>query len=96
MTVAAKPETSVQPKGWRCDRAGRISAEPIFYGWVLGKNSLQQSIDFGLAGFQPTAVVAHAATGQQEYQNPPWAGQLARAVRAYLALAAVSTCPAHP
>ena len=96
MTVAAKPETSVQPKGWRCGRAGRIGAQPIFCGWALDKNNPRHSIDFGLASFQPTAGVGHAATGQQEYQNLPWAGQLARAARACIALGVAATCPAHP
>ena len=95
MTVAAKPETLGQPKGWRCDPAGQISAQPIFFEWVLNKNNPRHSIDFGLAGFQPTTVAARVATGQQEYQNQPWVDQLARVVHAYIALGVVAICPAH-
>ena len=96
MTVAAKPETSGQPKGLRCGRAGRISAQPIFCGWAPDKNNPLHLIDFGLAGFQPTAGAAHAATDQQEYQNPLWDVQLAGAAHACIVLGVVATCPAHP
>ena len=95
MTVAAKPETSGQPKGWRCGRAGTISAQPILCVWALDKNNPRHSLDFGLASFQPKAGVTHAATGQQEYQNLPWVGQLGGAERACIALGVVATCPAH-
>ena len=95
MTIAAKPETSGQPRGWRCDPAGRISAQPIFHEWALNKNNPRNSIDFGLVGFRPMVGAARVATGQQEYQSPPWVGQLARAVHACIAPGVVAICPDH-
>ena len=96
MTVVTKPETSGQPKGCRCGRAGQISARPIFFGWEAEKNDLQHSIDFHLEGFQPTAEVVHATIDQQECQNPPWVVQLAGAARVYTILDVGATCPVHP
>ena len=96
MTLAAKPETSGQPIGCRrCGPVGQISAQPIFCEWALNKNNPQNSIDFGLVGFQPMVGVARVATGQQEYQSPPWVGQLARAVHVCIALGVVAICLAH-